>query len=125
KRETIPGLPLSEQQYTSLAEALALRGVANADSVLDVELTRITNPDRRDRFVFVRPAYSADTAVRDSAVASLRDVANRRREPWALDVLSAAAHPLRAGHAERYVADGLALMEEIQATGDIVFPLGW
>jgi aminopeptidase N len=125
KTETIAGLPLSEQQLTGLAEGLAIREVANADSILDAEALRITNPDRRDRFAFIRPALSRDTLQRDSAVASFADVANRRRESWVLDALGAAAHPLRAAHAEKYVLPGLALVEEIQRTGDIFFPLNW
>ncbi len=125
RAEQIPGLTLSEQQYTGLAEALAVRGVAASDSILDAEALRITNPDRRERFAFVRPALSPGAAVRDSVVASFVDVANRRREPWVLDALGAAAHPLRGVEADRYVAGGLALVEEIQRTGDIFFPLNW
>ena len=125
KQEMIPGLTLSEQQYTGLAEGLAVREVANADSILDVEATRITNPDRRERFAFIRPALSRDTLQRDSVVASFADVANRRRESWVLDALGAAAHPLRAQHAVKYVTPGLELVEEIQRTGDIFFPLSW
>jgi aminopeptidase N len=123
--EVVPGLPLSEPQVTALAEALALREVPNADTILTVQRTRISNPDRAARLDFVRPAYAADPAVRDSVVASLADVANRGRESWVLDALGAAAHPLRGAHAARYVLPGLLLVEEIQRTGDIFFPLGW
>ncbi|MDZ4674407.1 MAG: M1 family aminopeptidase, partial [Gemmatimonadota bacterium] len=35
------GLPLTEVQYTSLAEALAIRGVAGAESILDEQESRI------------------------------------------------------------------------------------
>ncbi len=123
--ERIPGLPLAEPQVTSLAEALALREVPNADSILTAQGARISNPDRRARFDFVRPAYSADAARRDSVVASFADLANRGRESWVLDALGAAAHPLRGAHAERHVPAGLRLVEEIQRTGDIFFPLSW
>jgi aminopeptidase N len=42
-----------------------------------------------------------------------------------LDAVGYLSHPLRAQHAERYVGPGLALVEEIQRTGDIFFPLNW
>jgi len=34
-------------------------------------------------------------------------------------------HPLRAERAERYIPPSLELLEEIQRTGDIFFPLRW
>ncbi len=125
KAETPPGLPLTEQQYIGLAEALALRGVPNADSVLDAQLARITNPDRRARFEFVRPALSGDPAVRDSVFRSFADVENRRRESWVLGAMNLMHHPLRAPAAVDQIEPGLELLEEIQATGDIFFPLSW
>jgi aminopeptidase N len=125
KEETPSGLPLAEPQYTALAEALALREVDNATEILDAEEARITNPDRLERFRFVRPALSDDPAVRDSVFAALGAVDNRRRESWALDALRYLGHPLRSRHAERYIESGLGLLEEIQRTGDIFFPLNW
>ncbi len=123
--ETPRGLPLVEQQYISLAEALALRGVPNADSILDAQSTRITNPDRRARFAFVRPAFSRNFRVRDSLFQTFTNVENRRRESWVLDAMSAMHHPLRAKEAIAQVAPSLELTEEIQRTGDIFFPLRW
>ncbi len=125
KTETVPGLPLAEDQYIDLAQALAVRDVPNSRLILDSQETRIANPDRRARFRFVRPALSPHGAVRDSVFASLRGPANRRREPWVLEVISYLHHPLRAAQAERYIEPSLALVEEVQRTGDIFFPLGW
>ncbi len=123
--ETPRGLPLVEQQYIALAEALALRNVSNADSILTVQSERITNPDRRARFAFVRPAFSAQFSVRDSLFRTFANVENRRRESWVLDAMGAMHHPLRATEALAHVAASLALTEEIQRTGDIFFPLRW
>jgi aminopeptidase N len=125
RKEPPAGLPLAEPQYTALAEALALREVPNAETILDIEQNRITNPDRAARFRFVRPALSRDATVRDSVFASFAAVEHRRRESWVLDAVGYVSHPLRARHAERYVGPGLALVEEIQRTGDIFFPLNW
>jgi aminopeptidase N len=56
---------------------------------------------------------------------SLKDVKNRRREPWALEALSYLHHPLRAEASEKYVPASLAMLREIQRTGDIFFPKRW
>jgi aminopeptidase N len=125
KSETPRGLPLAEQQYVGIAEALAVRGVPGADAILDEQERRITNPDRRERFRFVRRAWSADRAVRDSLFRSLTLVENRRRESWVLDAQAAMNHPLRTEHALTNLRASLELGEEIQRTGDIFFPLRW
>jgi aminopeptidase N len=125
RKEPPRGLPLAEPQYTALAEALALREVKNAEVILDIEGNRITNPDRKARFRFVQPALSRDAAVRDSVFASFAVVENRRRESWVLDAVGYVSHPLRARGAAQYVDAGLALVPEIQRTGDIFFPLNW
>jgi aminopeptidase N len=125
KEETPRGLPISESQYTGLAEALAIRGVPNAAAILEAEAARITNPDRRARFEFVRPALGADTAARNALFRSFTDVANRRRESWVLDAMGIMNHPLRAGDALPNLRASLELTEEIQRTGDIFFPLRW
>ena len=125
RRSTIPGLPLSEDQFTSLAAALALRQVPQPARVLAAQRERITNPDRRARFDFVTPALSSDRRVRDSVAESFGDPKNREREPWVLEALSYLHHPLRAEAARGYVLPSLDLLEEIQRTGDIFFPLRW
>jgi aminopeptidase N len=125
KKETVPGLPLAEADYTSLALELAVRQVDGWSDMLKTQLTRIENPDRKARFAFVMPALSADPAERDRWFQSLKDVANRRREPWVLEGLSYIHHPLRADAAKKYVQPSLDLLWEIQKTGDIFFPKRW
>jgi aminopeptidase N len=73
----------------------------------------------------VRPALSPDPAERDRFFESLKDVSNRRREPWVLDGLNLLHHPLRAAASERYIPTSLAMLREIQRTGDIFFPKRW
>lgn len=122
---TVPGLPLSENDMTSLAEALAVRGVSDAEAILDAQVARIENADRRARFEFVRPSLSADVAVRDAFFESLTTAANRQHEPWVLAGLRYLHHPLRAQESERHIPTSLEMLEEVQRTGDIFFPLGW
>ena len=125
KEETVTGLPLAEADYTSLALELAVRQVPDWQQVLQTQLTRIENPDRRGRFEFVMPALSADPAVREKWFLSLKDVSNRRREPWVLEGLSYLHHPLRAASSQKFVAPGLDMLWDIQKTGDIFFPKRW
>ena len=125
QRETPRGLPLAEQQYIGLAEALAIRGVPNAEAILDAQEKRLTNPDRQVRMRFMRAALSADATIRDSLFRSFAQVENRRRESWVLDAMGAMSHPLRASAALPNLRASLDLVLPIQQTGDIFFPLRW
>ena len=125
KDEKIPGLTFAETDYIAMAQDLAVRGVRGADAILAEQQRNITNPDRRERFVFSLPALSPDESIRDQFFASLSKVENRRREPWVLDGLTFLNHPLRRKHAERYIEPSLRLLGEIQRTGDIFFPTRW
>jgi aminopeptidase N len=125
KKDTVTGLPLAEADYTTLALELAVRQVDGWRGILEAQLARIENPDRKARFQFVMPALSADPAARDQWFASLREVSNRRREPWVLEGLGYLHHPLRAEASKKYVQPSLELLWEIQKTGDIFFPKRW
>jgi aminopeptidase N len=125
EQERIEGLPLAERDFTALAQALAVREAPQWHQILLDQRDRITNADRRARFEFVMPALSADTAARDAFFESLRDPANREHEPWVLEAVGYLHHPLRAARAERHILPSLEMVEEIQRTGDIFFPLGW
>ncbi len=125
KKAPVPGLPLAEADYTALALELAVRQVDGWSGILDTQLARIENPDRKARFQFVMPALSADPATREKWFTSLRDVSNRRREPWVLEGLGYLHHPLRADASKQYVRPSLDLLWEIQKTGDIFFPKRW
>jgi aminopeptidase N len=125
KKVEVPGLPLAEADYSTLALELAVREVDGWPEILNAQLARIENPDRKGRFKFVMPALSADADVRRQWFASLADVTNRRREPWVLEGLSYLHHPLRAEPSAQYVRPALDLLWEIQKTGDIFFPKRW
>ncbi|NOT43237.1 MAG: hypothetical protein HOP14_01380 [Acidobacteria bacterium] len=122
---SIPGLPLAETDEIAMAMELAVRGVDDAAAVVAAQVERTMDPDRKARLQFVQPALSADQAVREAAFARLAQVEQRRREPWVLESLAYLSHPLRAAHAERFVEPGLVLLEDVQRTGDIFFPLRW
>jgi aminopeptidase N len=123
--ERVPGLTLAETDFIRLAQEIAIRGVPDAASILDRQIERTKNPDRRAQLVFVRPALSSNAAEREAWFASLAEVANRRREPWVLEGLRSLHHPLRTGASGKLVEPGLVMLREIQRTGDIFFPKRW
>jgi aminopeptidase N len=123
--EQVPGLPLAEPDYITLAQELAVREVPGWPAILSQQVERTANPDRKARLQFVIPALSADPAERDRFFASLSAIENRRHEAWVLDALRYLHHPLRAGRSMRYLEPSLALLQEIQRTGDIFFPKRW
>jgi aminopeptidase N len=125
KTENVPGLTLAEPDYITLALELAVREPAAWKYILDEQLARIENPDRKARFAYVRPALSADQGVRDTFFERLNNVAFRQREAWVLEGLTYLHHPLRAAASEKYITPSLVMLREIQRTGDIFFPKRW
>ena len=123
--EVLEGLPLQEQQFIALAEALVLRDPTNADAIIAAQAERITNPDRLARLNFIKPALGGNTAEHAGMLASFADVAVRRQESWVLDAMGALHHPIRNEASLSLLRESLDLTEEIQRTGDIFFPLNW
>ncbi len=121
----IEGLTLSEQDRTTLALQLAVRGVEDAEEILDAQESAIENPDRRERFAFVRRAASSDAEVRRDLFESLAHAENRAREEWVVSALRYLHHPLRADASLPYLRPGLDLLLDVKDTGDIFFPTRW
>ncbi|WP_461095041.1 M1 family metallopeptidase [Spirosoma gilvum] len=118
------GVTLTEDDYTSLALALAVRDYP-AEGILAKQLARIKNPDRKKRLEFMMPALSSNVAERDQFFASLATEANREHEAWVTAALGYLHHPLRTETSSKYLLKSLELLEEIQRTGDIFFPESW
>jgi aminopeptidase N len=121
----LPALTLSEEQYTALAETLAIRLPEQALEIIAAQLARIENPDRQRRLRFIAPSLSPDETTRDAFFTSLADPESRRTEPWVLDALSNLHHPSRVAQSVRYLRRSLELLPELQATGNIFFPDSW
>ena len=119
-----PGVKLAEDDYTSLALALAVRDYADTN-ILHEQLKRVKNIDRQKRLAFLMPALSANAAIRDAFFASLAQEKNREKEAWVTTALQYLHHPLRAATSKNYLKQSLDLLEEIQSTGDIFFPQSW
>ena len=122
---SIEGLPLSENDLIALAQSLAIRLPADAETIFAAQLARTENPDNRRRLEFMAPSLSADVSVRDAFFASLAQVRQREVEPWVLEALENLHHPLRIAQSENYVLPSLQLLEQIQSTGVIFFPSRW
>lgn len=125
QRASVPGLPLSEIDYTRLALELSVRQPPGWRDILDTQAGRITNADRKAQFEFVRPAVSADAGERARWFARLKDVENRRHERWVSEGLSYLHHPLRAKDSRPFIRPSLDLLEEVHATSNLGFPTAW
>lgn len=116
---------LSERDFTDMAYQLALRLPEQADSILTTQLSRISNPDRRKEFEFVKRAVSPSESERMDFFNDLLKAENRLVEPYVGKALALLCHNLRGEEAARYIAPALQILPEIQATGDIFFPASW
>ncbi|WP_449439808.1 M1 family metallopeptidase [Pedobacter steynii] len=124
KSQKVPvGLKLTEDDYTSLAFSLVLRG--GDSSILDKQLKRISNIDRRKRFEFIMPAVSPSETNRDAFFKSLELKSNREKESNVGAALYYLHHPLRQASSFKYLKKSLDMLLEIQRTGDIFFPQNW
>ncbi|MHA6248234.1 M1 family metallopeptidase [Pontibacter sp. CAU 1760] len=125
QQEAPGGVKLTEDDYTALALALALRDYLASEKILSQQLARVQNPDRKKRLQFMMPALSGNVQVRDAFFNSLKQEKNREKEAWVNAALAYLHHPQRSATSEKYLAESLQLLEEIQQTGDIFFPYSW
>ena len=121
----IPGHSLPEERRFNLIAALKLRDHPEAPRLLQELKEHTASADRQRRIAFVQPALSSDPSVREAFFHGLADPDNRRPEPWAIEGLGYFHHPLRHSHSVQFITPGLELLEEVQETGDIFFPLRW
>ncbi|UEG55009.1 M1 family aminopeptidase [Mucilaginibacter daejeonensis] len=115
------GIKLTEDDYINMALTLAVKS-DTATSVLQRQLSRMKDPDRKKRLEFLMPALSNNVQERDAFFNSLKQRKGREKEAWVSAALYYLHHPLRQATSIRYIPESLNLLEEIQATGDIFFP---
>ena len=126
KEQLTPGdCKLSEKDYMKLSYTLALRMPQKAKEIIEIQATRISQPDRQKEFEFISAAVSPSEEERDKVFASLLEKENRSVEPWASDALALLNHPIYGTKAVKYIRPALEEMQEIQKTGDIFFPRAW
>lgn len=115
---------LTEDDYIALALAISVKSDTSSTIVQD-QIARISNPDRKARLQFLLPAVSADSAIRDAFFNSLHNIDNRRKEAWVIAGLSYLNHPLRQHAFEKFLPETLNMLQEVQQTGDVFFPQNW
>ncbi len=116
---------LNQSDYINLSYQLAIRYPDKWREILDEQLSRIDNPDKRKEFEFVSRACNPNPKKQDELFAELLEPKNRKIEPWALSVLSLLNHPLREPESNRFIRPALDELLEVQQTGDIFFPKNW
>lgn len=125
KKMTFQNLFLNENDYTKLAILLAIYEHPKSTEILEIQVKKITNPDRLERFEWLLPSVSKDEKVRDEFMKSLLNKENREKESWVEVGLNNLHHPLRQKSSKKHLKSILEKLEEVQLTGDIFFPKGW
>ncbi len=122
----IAGLNLSEQKELDLLLSLVPHSPPGLTRIAAECLDRWKSTDLRDQLVFLQPLFSSEpgdwlTFFRET----LTQARNREREPWVQKALSLIHHPRRSNHTLDLLPQTLAMLPEIQQTGDIFFPITW
>jgi aminopeptidase N len=118
-------MELGERELTNLSYQLALHFPDRYNEIKRLQLERITNPDRVAEFRYIFPSVSGSREVMDSVFNSLKDEKNRSVEPWTIASLGYLNHYTRDESSVDYIRPALDILEEVQRTGDIFFPVNW
>ena len=125
QKKKIKNLFLNENDFTSLSMKLAIYEHSKSSEIIKEQQTRISNPDRLERYKWLMPSLSNDETVRNDFMKSLLLKENREKESWVQTALSNVHHPLRQNSSKKHLKHILEKLEEVQLTGDIFFPNGW
>jgi aminopeptidase N len=121
----VVGLPLSEADETALARALVRRDVAGSRELLDEQIRRIANPDRKARMTYLRAVLSTNPAEREAWFRQLADPAKRKPESWVIEGLSELHHPLHAEASAPLVMPALEMLLDVRRHGGTFFDSRW
>ena len=116
---------LNERDYMQMAYHLAIVRPDDWQQIVSTQRERLTNADIKKEFDFVSRACTPDTLEQKGLFESLLLQENRAVEPYASALLSLLNDPAREPYNNRFITPGLEILEEIQRTGDIFFPLNW
>ncbi len=116
---------LNERDYMRMAYHLMINKPNRRLYIEETQLKRLSSEDRQKEFEFISQGCTPDTLQQRIIFESLLQAENRKVEPYAAELLALLADADRGQHVEQYVAPGLEIIEEIQRTGDIFFPLDW
>ena len=116
---------LNTRNYMAMAYHLAIVRPDQWQEIVGTQRSRIANADLQREFDFVSRACTPDQEEQDRLFQSLLQRENRAVEPYALAMLALLNDPAREPYNNKYITPGLQILEEIQRTGDIFFPLNW
>ena len=115
----------NERDYMRMAYHLAIVKPEQWQAIIDTQRQRLTNDDLLREFDFVSRGCNPDEDVQQALFNALLQRENRAIEPYAAELLALLNDPLREPFSNRYITPGLEVVEEVQRTGDIFFPLLW
>ncbi|MCU4174920.1 hypothetical protein J1N11_07505 [Marinilabiliaceae bacterium N1Y90] len=121
----IKGMTLNEKDKVDILSQLFIKQHPNCKQDYNKVHKQIKNSNRKAMLEFILPSLSNNAADRDEFWFSLSLVENRAKEKWVEKALANLHHPLRSQQSDLYIPKTLQLLEEIQLTGDIFFPIGW
>ena len=116
---------LNERDYMQMAYHLAIVRPDDWQQIVSTQRDRLANADVKKEFDFVSRACTPDTSEQKRLFESLLRQENRAIEPYASNMLSLLNDPTREPYNNIFITPGLEILEEIQRTGDIFFPLNW
>ena len=123
--KSVDGIQLSDNDKISLLTQLCIKDHPKAKELQSFVLNQLKSKHNKEKLEFLLPSLSANAADRDAFFITLAKVENRSKEGWVQNALANLHHPLRTNHSIHYLPNTLELLEEIQLTGDIFFPIGW
>ena len=116
---------LNERNQMSMAYHLAMSFPETWKEIIDKQRERLTSDDRRKEFDFVSRACTPNQEEQEKLFLSLLQAENRAVEPYAAGMLRLLNNYRREPFNNRFIRQGLDVLEEVQRTGDIFFPLDW
>ncbi|MCT4646783.1 MAG: M1 family aminopeptidase [Carboxylicivirga sp.] len=123
--KSVDGILLSDNDKISLLTQLCIKDHPKAKELQSFVMNQLKSKHNKEKLEFLLPSLSANAADRDAFFITLAKVENRSKEGWVQNALANLHHPLRTNHSIHYLPNTLELLEEIQLTGDIFFPIGW
>ncbi len=125
RTKTLEGISLGEQDRMSLLAQVCIKNHPEALQLQELVMQQLNSRHNKEKLAFIRPSLSSNAADRDAFFLSLAKPENRQKEAWVQNALANLHHPLRTNLSVHYLRSTIELLEEIQTTGDIFFPIGW
>ena len=116
---------LNTRNYMAMAYHLAIMRPDQWQEIVGTQRSRIDNADLQREFDFISRACTPHQEEQDRLFSSLLQRENRTVEPYASAMLALLNDNTREPYNNKYITPGLDVLEEIQRTGDIFFPLDW